>query len=201
MIKMDQKPRYVFKLVVLGESGVGKSSLITRYTKNKFDLNQEPTIGACFISNKIVLDNSIVQFDIWDTAGQERYYCLAPLYYRGASIAIIVYDISDHQSFLKAKFWIDELRKQESFNIMKVLVCNKIDLIYDYKVDMDEAKKYASNCGLLFVETSAKNNQGVKQLFETIAELIPKTETALKKSPVAVKFDPEKEKKYYCCYK
>ncbi|ELR20725.1 Ras family protein [Acanthamoeba castellanii str. Neff] len=99
------------KLVLLGESGVGKSTLVIRFVKGKFNEFQESTIGAAFLTQTVVVDDTTVKFEIWDTAGQERYNSLAPMYYRGSHGAIVVYDITSSTSFERAKMWINELRE------------------------------------------------------------------------------------------
>ncbi|XP_026412028.1 ras-related protein RABF1-like [Papaver somniferum] len=117
------------KLVLLGDSGVGKSCIVLRFVRGQFDTTSKVTVGASFLSQTMVLqDATTVKFEIWDTAGQERYAALAPLYYRGAAVAVIVYDITNPESFSKARFWVKELQKHGSPNIIMVLVGNKADL-------------------------------------------------------------------------
>nr|CAD7198808.1 unnamed protein product [Timema douglasi] len=117
-----------FKLVLLGESAVGKSSLVLRFVKGQFHEYQESTIGAAFLTQTVCLDDTTVKFEIWDTAGQERYHSLAPMYYRGAQAAIVVYDITNQDTFGRAKSWVKELQRQASPNIVIALSGNKADL-------------------------------------------------------------------------
>uniref|UniRef100_A0A8C4VZQ0 RAB5B, member RAS onco family n=1 Tax=Gopherus evgoodei TaxID=1825980 RepID=A0A8C4VZQ0_9SAUR len=117
-----------FKLVLLGESAVGKSSLVLRFVKGQFHEYQESTIGAAFLTQSVCLDDTTVKFEIWDTAGQERYHSLAPMYYRGAQAAIVVYDITNQETFARAKTWVKELQRQASPNIVIALAGNKADL-------------------------------------------------------------------------
>mmetsp|Transcript_7968 Transcript_7968/g.15575 ORF Transcript_7968/g.15575 Transcript_7968/m.15575 type:complete len:133 (+) Transcript_7968:57-455(+) len=105
--QMAKKIQNNFKLVLLGDAAVGKSSCVERFVKNEFFEFQQPTIGAAFLTQTIPLDEYIVKFEIWDTAGQERYRSLAPMYYRGAAAALVVYDITDSDSFAGARTWID----------------------------------------------------------------------------------------------
>jgi len=114
-----------FKLVLLGESAVGKSSLVLRFVKGQFHEYQESTIGAAFLTQTVMLDDITVKFEIWDTAGQERYHSLAPMYYRGAQAAIVVYDITNQETFARAKTWVKELQRQASPNIVIALAGNK----------------------------------------------------------------------------
>ena len=143
--------------MLLGESAVGKSSLVLRFVKGQFHEFQESTIGAAFLTQTVCLDDTTVKFEIWDTAGQERYHSLAPMYYRGAKAAIIVYDITSTNSFSRAKEWVQELRQQViNQNIIIALAGNKSDLISKRMVEYDDANSYAEENGLLFMETSAK---------------------------------------------
>jgi len=119
------------KLVLLGEAAVGKSSLVLRFVQNDFNENTSPTIGAAFLTQKCRLENRIVKFEIWDTAGQERFHSLAPMYYRNAAAAVVVYDITKAASLEKAKAWVKELQRQANPNIIIALVGNKLDLVSD----------------------------------------------------------------------
>ncbi|OXA64589.1 ras-related protein Rab-5B [Folsomia candida] len=165
-----------FKLVLLGESAVGKSSLVLRFVKGQFHEYQESTIGAAFLTQTVMLDDITVKFEIWDTAGQERYHSLAPMYYRGAQAAIVVYDITNQETFARAKTWVKELQRQASPNIVIALAGNKSDLAAKRMVDHDEAYAYADENGLLFMETSAKTAMNVTDIFLAIAKKLPKGE-------------------------
>merc|ERR1712100_150343 len=163
-----------FKLVLLGDSAVGKSSLVLRFVRGQFFEYQESTIGAAFLTQNVSLNDYTVKFEIWDTAGQERYHSLAPMYYRGAAAAVVVYDITDSDSFVRAKSWVKELQRQGSPNIVIALAGNKFDLASKRKVDTEEAKEYAKDNGLFFMETSAKTATNVAELFKAIAKKLPK---------------------------
>ncbi|GHJ87694.1 hypothetical protein NliqN6_4096 [Naganishia liquefaciens] len=119
------------KLVLLGEAAVGKSSLVLRFVSNDFNENNSPTIGAAFLTQKCRLEDKVIKFEIWDTAGQERFHSLAPMYYRNAAAAVVVYDITKASSLEKAKAWVNELQRQANPNIVIALVGNKLDLITD----------------------------------------------------------------------
>jgi small GTP-binding protein len=165
-----------FKLVLLGESAVGKSSLVLRFVKGQFHEYQESTIGAAFLTQTVNLDDTTVKFEIWDTAGQERYHSLAPMYYRGAQAAIVVYDITNQDTFARAKNWVRELQRQASPNIVIALAGNKVDLASKRAVDFEEAQEYAQDNGLLFMETSAKTAMNVNEIFLAIAKHLPKSD-------------------------
>lgn len=122
------KPSSSVKLVLLGEAAVGKSSLVLRFVNNDFQENKEPTIGAAFLTQKISLPSRVIKFEIWDTAGQERFASLAPMYYRNAQAALVVYDLTKPTSLTKAKHWVAELQRQASPGIVIALVGNKLDL-------------------------------------------------------------------------
>jgi len=175
-----------FKLVLLGESAVGKSSLVLRFVKDQFDDYRESTIGAAFLTQTIALDDTTtVKFEIWDTAGQERYKSLAPMYYRNANCAVVVYDITQASSLDKAKAWVKELQRQANESIIIALAGNKLDLVQDSSsgasvgnsdkraISTGDAEAYAREAGLLFFETSAKTAENVRELFTAIARKLP----------------------------
>jgi len=166
---------FQFKLVLLGESAVGKSSLVMRFVKGQFFDFQESTIGAAFLTQTVCLNDTTVKFEIWDTAGQERYHSLAPMYYRGAQAAIVVYDITNAESFERAKSWVKELQRQGNPNIVISLAGNKLDLEEQRAVQSDEAQAYSDENGILFMETSAKSAANVNELFVAIAKKLPKS--------------------------
>lgn len=154
-----------YKLVLLGDTAVGKSCLATRFVTNQFFEFQEPTIGAAFLTKSINIEENTIKFEIWDTAGQERYRSLAPMYYRGAKSAIIIYDITNKDSFYGAKSWVTELLKKGNKNCVTILVGNKYDLIDNRKVDIDEVKNFTNENNILHIEVSAKTSHNVKELF------------------------------------
>ncbi|XP_075497732.1 ras-related protein RABF2b-like isoform X2 [Primulina tabacum] len=161
------------KLVLLGDVGAGKFSLVLRFVKGQFIEFQESTIGAAFFLQTVAVNDAIVKFEIWDTAGQERYHILAPMYYRGAAAAIIVYDITDQTSFDRAKKWVQELQAQGNPNMIMALARNKSDMLDARKVAAEQARTYAKENNLFSMETSAKTANNVNDLFYEIANSIP----------------------------
>jgi small GTP-binding protein len=164
------------KIVVLGESAVGKSSLALRFVRRDFVPNQEATIGASFLSRSVTLAEenppATVKFEIWDTAGQERYRALAPMYYRGAAGALVVYDVTSSESLRKAENWIGELRRNADPQTVVVLAGNKCDLEGMRQVTKDQGKAVADREELLFFETSAKDGQNVDAMFACLGKTL-----------------------------
>ncbi|KAH7520961.1 hypothetical protein FEM48_Zijuj08G0201200 [Ziziphus jujuba var. spinosa] len=152
-------------LVLLGDVGAGKSSLVLRFIKGQFiEFQVGINNRGCLFFTNIGCNGAIVKFGIWDTAGQERYHSLAPIYYRGAAAAIIVYDITNQTSFERAKKWVQELQSQGNPNMVMALAGNKADLLEARK----EAQAYAQENGLFFMETSAKTASNVNDIFYEI---------------------------------
>jgi len=166
---------------------------VLRFVSDDFQENKEPTIGAAFLTQKCDLEDRTVKFEIWDTAGQERFASLAPMYYRNAQAALVVYDLTKAATLQKAKHWVSELRRQANPNIVIALVGNKLDLCIDgaeedrRMVSKEEAQSYAEEDGndLLFLETSAKSGVNVRAVFEAIAEKIPPAELTRKPAGVS----------------
>ncbi|CAN0901596.1 Ras-related protein RABF2b [Linum grandiflorum] len=162
------------KIVQAKLVGTGKTSLVLRFVKGQFHDYQESTIGAAFFTEVLAVEEATIKFDIWDTAGQERYHSLAPMYYRGAAAAVVVYDITSKGSFARAQKWVLELQRQEKPNMVVFLVGNKADLEEKRQVGSQEGQAYAEQNGLDFLETSAKNDENVKELFYEIANRVAK---------------------------
>ncbi|KAJ2451563.1 Rab GTPase ypt31, partial [Coemansia sp. RSA 2337] len=159
---------FLFKIVLIGDSGVGKSNLLSRFTRNEFNLESKSTIGVEFATRSIQVDSKTIKAQIWDTAGQERYRAITSAYYRGAVGALLVYDIAKHPTYENVTRWLKELRDHADSNIIIMLVGNKSDLRHLRAVPTDEAKQFASENGLFFIETSALDSSNVEQSFQQI---------------------------------
>ncbi|CAH0773817.1 unnamed protein product [Bemisia tabaci] len=163
---------YLFKLLLIGDSGVGKSCLLLRFADDTYTESYISTIGVDFKIRTIDLDGKTIKLQIWDTAGQERFRTITSSYYRGAHGIIVVYDCSDAESFNNLKQWLEEIDRYACENVNKLLVGNKCDLTTKKVVDYETAKEYANTLGIPFLETSAKNATNVEQAFITMASEI-----------------------------
>jgi len=172
---MEEEPTAVdAKVVVIGNTGVGKTCIVLRYVQGKFVMHTASTIGASFMIKKLFLENCRLTLQIWDTAGQERFRSMGPMYYRGAAAAIVVFDITSEDSFTQLHQWVDELRKNSDENIVLAIACNKCDLSGQRAVAFKRAKDYAESVGAIVYETSAKNlaHKGIEDLFVEISRKI-----------------------------
>ena len=159
------------KVVLLGESGVGKTSIITRFIENKFKEDIMASISSNFVSKKIDLgNNKSIKFDIWDTAGQEKYRALAKIFYQDSKIVILVYDITNKNSFNELKnYWYEKVKENSSSDVIFAIAGNKCDLYEKEEVEKTEGEKFAKEIGAIFHETSALNSNGINELFTEIA--------------------------------
>ncbi|KAL2480571.1 Ras-related protein RABA4d [Abeliophyllum distichum] len=164
----NQKIDYVFKIVLIGDSAVGKSQLLARFARNEFNLESKATIGVEFQTKTLVIDNKTVKAQIWDTAGQERYRAVTSAYYRGAVGAMLVYDMTKRQSFDHMARWLEELRGHADKNIVIMLIANKCDLGTLRAVPTEDAQEFAERENLYFMETSALEKTNVESAFMTI---------------------------------
>ncbi|THF99026.1 ras-related protein Rab11D [Camellia sinensis] len=149
----NQKIDYVFKVVLIGDSAVGKSQILARFARNEFSLDSKATIGVEFQTRTLVIEHKSVKAQIWDTAGQERYRAVTSAYYRGAVGAMLVYDITKRQTFDHIPRWLEELRAHADKNIVIILIGNKTDLEDQRAVPTEDAKEFAEKEGLFFLET------------------------------------------------
>ena len=177
IIKMSShKYDHLFKLLIIGESGVGKTCLLLRFTDDSFTANHLTTIGIDFKIKIINLENKLIKLQIWDTAGQERFRTITKTYYKGAHGIILTYDVTDINSFKNIRNWIKQIEQNAQNNVCKVLVGNKCDKS-DRVVSFEEGKKLAQDYGMEFFETSAKSNINVSETFTFLTkEILKNTE-------------------------
>ncbi|KAL1461563.1 hypothetical protein WDU94_013448 [Cyamophila willieti] len=174
---MNPEYDYLFKLLLIGDSGVGKSCLLLRFADDTYTESYISTIGVDFKIRTIELDGKVIKLQIWDTAGQERFRTITSSYYRGAHGIIVVYDCTDQETFNNLKQWLEEIDRYACDNVNKLLVGNKNDQTSKKAVDYEDAKKFANHLNIPFLETSAKNGANVEQAFLTMATEIKKRVT------------------------
>ncbi|XP_062156897.1 ras-related protein RABA3 [Alnus glutinosa] len=169
---VPEKIDYVFKVVVIGDSAVGKSQLLSRFAKNEFCIDSKSTIGVEFQTRTVSIKGKLIKAQIWDTAGQERYRAVTSAYYRGALGAMLVYDITKRPSFDHVARWVEELRAHADNSIVITLIGNKADLMDLRAVPTEDAIEFAENQGLFFSETSALSGDNVDSAFFRLLEEI-----------------------------
>ncbi|XP_043687069.1 ras-related protein Rab-21-like isoform X2 [Telopea speciosissima] len=204
---MNSKPSGLsFKLVLLGDGRVGKTSLVVRYVNNSFSEKQEATVQASYLTKRLVIEGVPITLAIWDTAGQERFHALGPIYYRDAD-ALLVYDIMDDDTFIRVKNWVKELQQMAPKNITMAISANKSDLVRSKKFDIQEAESYAASIGAKLFVTSAKLGSGIDEVFLDIAtRVLQKKRSSVegfssipqRKGMVIVDDEPEKEPQKCC---
>ena len=163
---------YLFKILLIGNSGVGKSSLLLRFADDTFTDNFMPTIGVDFKIRTLEVDGRTIKLQIWDTAGQERFKTITSSYYKGAHGIIVVYDITDKESFKNIDTWMNEVEKHASDNVSRILVGNKCDMDESRQVSTDEGKELADQYNIRFMETSAKESANVEEAFTLMTKEI-----------------------------
>uniref|UniRef100_A0A8B9JER7 RAB6B, member RAS oncogene family b n=1 Tax=Astyanax mexicanus TaxID=7994 RepID=A0A8B9JER7_ASTMX len=195
-------PLRKFKLVFLGEQSVGKTSLITRFMYDSFDNTYQATIGIDFLSKTMYLEDRTktvllqVRLQLWDTAGQERFRSLIPSYIRDSTVAVVVYDITNVNSFQLTSKWIDDVRTERGSDVIIMLVGNKTDLEEKRQITIEEGEQRAKELNVVFIETSAKTGSNVKQLFRRVAAALPGMESlddTNKEGMIDIKLDKPQE--------
>nr|CAD1842177.1 unnamed protein product [Ananas comosus var. bracteatus] len=171
---MSNEYDYLFKLLLIGDSSVGKSCLLLRFADDSYVDSYISTIGVDFKIRTVELDGKTVKLQIWDTAGQERFRTITSSYYRGAHGIIIVYDVTEMESFNNVKQWLSEIDRYASDNVCKLLVGNKCDLVENKVVETEKAQAFADSLGIPFLETSAKESINVEKAFLTMSAEIKK---------------------------
>ncbi|XP_050380468.1 GTP-binding protein YPTM2-like [Argentina anserina] len=194
---------YLFKLLLIGDSGVGKSCLLLRFADDSYIDSYISTIGVDFKIRTVEQDGKVVKLQIWDTAGQERFRTITSSYYRGAHGIILVYDVTDQESFNNVKTWLQEIDKFAVGNVNKLLVGNKCDLADKKVVSSEASKAFADELGIPFLETSAKNSTNVEHAFMTMVteiknRIATQPMSANKPSTVHMRGQPVNQKTSCC---
>ena len=200
---------YKLKVVIVGDSGVGKSNLIKRFTTNEFNENSKATVGVEFISRSYKINDKFFKIEMWDTAGQERYKSITAAYYKGAKGALIVYDITSAKTFDNIDKWLSEIKDQSSKDIKLIIVGNKIDLVDQRAISTEQAEIKAKELGIPLMETSAKDATNVKEAFhdllkEMYCELsqtlqIVEKQNMETKDGIQLNVEEKEKKKKGCC--
>ena len=180
---------FIFKVLLLGNSDVGKSSLILRYVDQTWSDTFVPTIGVDFKVKSLEVENKQIKMQIWDTAGQERFRNVISSYFRGSHGILLIYDITNRDSFKNLENWLTEIEKNASQNVLKILIGNKNDLVDDREIKTEEGQAFANRNGMQFIETSAKMNTNVTEAFEALAKLMMQFNS--EKKPVLNKNEPK----------
>uniref|UniRef100_A0A0D6QWL5 Uncharacterized protein n=1 Tax=Araucaria cunninghamii TaxID=56994 RepID=A0A0D6QWL5_ARACU len=163
---------YLFKYIIIGDTGVGKSCLLLQFTDKRFQPVHDLTIGVEFGARMIMIDNKPIKLQIWDTAGQESFRSITRSYYRGAAGALLVYDITRRETFNHLATWLEDARQHATANMTIMLIGNKCDLGHRRAVSFEEGQQFAKEHGLIFMETSAKTSQNVEEAFINTASEI-----------------------------
>ena len=170
IIKNPSKYEYLFKIILIGNSGVGKSSILQRYMKRTFDSNYKVTIGVDFLMKSLIINEQIVKLQVWDTAGQEKYKSMVSSYYRGAHVALIVFDLTSHASFEALPTWVENFYKNGPEQKNTILIGNKKDLVEERQVSQEEVELFSQTNNMIYFETSAKDGDNIDYVFSYTAE-------------------------------
>eukprot|EP00992_Anisonema_acinus_P004928 TRINITY_DN16733_c0_g1_i1.p1 TRINITY_DN16733_c0_g1~~TRINITY_DN16733_c0_g1_i1.p1 ORF type:complete len:205 (-),score=42.26 TRINITY_DN16733_c0_g1_i1:57-671(-) len=163
---------YLFKYIIIGDSGVGKSCLLLQFTDKRFEPVHDLTIGVEFGARMVMIDNKQIKLQIWDTAGQESFRSITRSYYRGASGALLAYDVTRRETFDHLQSWLEDARQNSNTNMTIMLIGNKSDLDAKRQVSVEEGQSFAAEHGLIFLETSAKTAHNVDEAFIKTANVI-----------------------------
>ena len=171
-MSLNQDYDYLFKVLIIGNSCVGKSNILLRFSENVFHESFLPTIGVDFKIKNVNLDDKTIKLHIWDTAGQERFKTITATYYKGAHGIILVYDITDRTTFSDIENWLSEIQQHASPNVARLLIGNKCDMEGERQVSYQEGKEYADSLGIPFLETSAKAKINIEECFKKLTAVI-----------------------------
>jgi small GTP-binding protein len=210
MADLDAEYDYLFKLILVGDSYVGKTNILSKYIKNEFNQNTKSTVGVEFGAKILKIEDKIIKAQIWDTAGQERYKSITSTYYKGAKGAFIVYDITNRLTFESVDKWIQDLNLNSDKNITLLLIGNKKDLADKREVTTEEGEEKAKSFGLAFLETSALTGENIDKVFDYILKEVFTKITIEKKNSGEIDYinigknieiNDQTEKTSTCCLK
>ncbi len=207
LIQLNKYSDQIFKILLLGDAGVGKSSIILRYTKNEFNASMVSSIGVDFKTKDIIVNDKKVKLQLWDTAGHERFRTITTSYYRGAHGIATVFDLSERESFEHVEKWLEEINKYAKENVMRFLIGNKSDLVDKRQVTYEEVRALANRLNIYYVETSAKNNINISDFFQIATKnYLNKYDFKKEKELAGVSLDSKKlnvtknnNKQFGCC--
>lgn len=198
-----QEVDHIFKVLIIGNSSVGKSNILLRYTDNIFNDSFLPTIGVDFKIKNISVNNQRIKLNIWDTAGQERFKTITSTYYKGAHGIVLVYDITDRESFNNINNWVTEVKKNAGNGVIMLLIGNKCDIEKDRAVTTKEGQDFASMLGISFLETSAKTDTNIKETFSVLSkqihETLPESHRLDENAAISANLRNKKQKRG-CCW-
>ena len=210
MADLDAEYDYLFKLILVGDSYVGKTNILSKYIKDEFNLNTKSTVGVEFGTKILKIEDKIIKAQIWDTAGQERYKSITSTYYKGAKGAFIIYDITNRLTFESVDKWIQDLNLNSDKNITLLLIGNKKDLADKREVTTEEGEEKAKSFGLAFLETSALTGENIDKVFDYILKEVFTKITIEKKNSGEIDYinigknieiNDQTEKTSTCCLK
>jgi small GTP-binding protein len=187
----------LFRVITIGDTSVGKTSIIAQLVRGEFEAEKQSTVGAMFVAHVEILGSRRIEMQVWDTAGQERFRSLGPIYYRNAAAAIVVFDVTSPESFKRLDSWIHAFWSIAGERSFVCVVGNKIDLENSIAVSDDEVHKWAEAHHFLCLKTSAKTGAGVRELFRAVAEALLKRETQVTQPEIAVEARRNGDEK--CC--
>ena len=190
----EEYAEMIFKIVIIGDLTSGKTNILTQYISHKFVQDSQPTIGVEMFNKEFEINQDKVSVQIWDTAGQEKYSTLTSSYYKGAKGALVVYDITQESTFLKAEQFVKELREKSDKDVYMILVGNKIDLEEKRKVSKEEGKKLADKLKIGFFEVSAKNGTGIEDLFKNLIDHVYEKHNREFKSMASIEIEEDEKK-------
>ena len=208
MADLDLEYDYLFKLILVGDSYVGKTNILSKYIKNEFNQNTKSTVGVEFGTKILKIEDKIIKAQVWDTAGQERYKSITSTYYKGAKGAFIVYDITNRETFESVDKWIQDLNMNSDKNVTLLLIGNKKDLVDKRDVSKEEGEEKAKSFGLAFLETSALTGENIDKVFDYMLKEVYNKITIEKKNSGEIDYinignnieiNEQTEKKSTCC--